>query len=125
VKLLLDTHALLWWLSAPRSLSKAARAAIASAENLVYLSAAVVWEIRIKEGLGKLTAPRSFERVLAAERFEPLAITVDHAHRLRELPSVHRDPFDRILIAQATAEGATVVTRDAVFDDYEVAVLRA
>ncbi len=106
-------------------MDQAARAAIASASNLVLVSAAVVWEIRIKEALGKLFVPRSFSRVLAAERFESLSISVPHAHRLRGLPQKHRDPFDRILIAQAIVEGATMVTRDAAFDDYDVPVMRA
>lgn len=125
MKLLLDTHVVLWWLSAPKNLDQEALTAIASNENLVFLSAAVVWEIRIKEGLGKLVVPRSFHRVLSGERFENLSITVEHAHRTRELPPLHRDPFDRMLIAQAKVEGATVVTRDAVFDDYGVSVLHA
>jgi PIN domain nuclease of toxin-antitoxin system len=125
LKLLLDTHVVLWWLSTPKELAREVAAAIASADNLVYLSAAVVWEIRIKHAIGKLTLPRSFSRVLAAERFEPLGITIDHVEGLEHLPMAHRDPFDRILIAQAIAEDATLVSRDRAFDAYDVPLLVA
>jgi PIN domain nuclease of toxin-antitoxin system len=123
VKLILDAHVLLWWLGAPEKLDQEGRQAIASAGNLVYLSAAVMWEIRIKEGLGKLKLPKNFEPVVAKEAFEELPIRLGHVHSLRTLPLLHRDPFDRILIAQAMHEGATIVTRDEVFAEYEVAVL--
>jgi PIN domain nuclease of toxin-antitoxin system len=85
----------------------------------------VVWEIAIKEALGKLKLPRNFDSVVATQGFEELAVRVEHVQQLRTLPLHHRDPFDRILIAQALHEGATLVTRDAVFDDYELRVLVA
>ncbi len=125
MKLLLDTHVVLWWLSDPDALSEEASSCIADSDHVVYLSAAVVWEIRIKEALKKLSIPRTFEAVLAAEFFEELPIRVAHAHLLRRLPFVHRDPFDRMLVAQALGEEATLVTRDPVFAEYGVPVLQA
>jgi PIN domain nuclease of toxin-antitoxin system len=120
VKLLLDTHVLLWWLSDARSLSGKARSLVASAENVVFVSAASIWEIRIKEGLGKVSLPRSFAEVLRAQSFEELSVNHTHAHAVAALPPHHRDPFDRILIAQARVEGLTFVTHDEVVTRYEV-----
>jgi len=110
--LLLDTHAFLWWLDDPRLLSKAARNAIRDGKNTVYVSVAVVWEIVIKQSLGKLDAPDDLVEVMAANRFLPLPVTVPHALAVRTLPDHHRDPFDRFLIAQAQHEGFKIVTRD-------------
>lgn len=124
MNLLLDTHIVLWWLDDHPSLSSAVRNRIASGENLVFLSAAVVWEIRIKEALGKLDIPSDFGRVLDRQPFEKLAIKVEHAHAVKDLPLHHRDPFDRLLIAQALTEGLTVATHDPVFEKYSVRVLR-
>lgn len=110
--LLLDTHALLWWLDDPRLLSAAARRAIGDGKNPVYVSAAVVWEIVIKRSLGKLDAPDDLVEVKAANRFLPLPVTVAHVLAVAALPDHHRDPFDRVLIAQARHEGFKLVTRD-------------
>jgi PIN domain nuclease of toxin-antitoxin system len=120
VNLLLDTHALLWWL-ADVELTTPARAAIADPENLVVVSAASVWEASIKRALGKLDAPGGLADVVVTSGFEPLAITHAHADAAGELPPHHRDPFDRMLVAQARTEGLTIVTRDRAFDDYDVA----
>jgi PIN domain nuclease of toxin-antitoxin system len=125
VNLLLDTHALLWWLGDEPSLSRDARAAIADPENTVFLSAVVVWEIRIKQGIGKLELPDDFREVLKAEAFAPLPVTAEHAHALAELQPIHRDPFDRMLVAQAMVEKMTIVTRDARLADYGVAIVEA
>jgi PIN domain nuclease of toxin-antitoxin system len=119
--LLLDTHAFLWWLDDPTLLSAAAREAIRDGRNTVYVSAAVVWEIAIKKGLGKLDAPDDLDAALAANRFLPLAITVPHALAVAGLPDHHRDPFDRIQIAQALVEGFTFVSRDTHVPAYGVA----
>ena len=110
--LLLDTHALLWWLDDPSRLTKAAWKAIGEGKNTVYVSAAVAWEIAIKRSLGKLDAPADLEAAMSANRFLPLPVTIPHALAVRALPPVHRDPFDRLLIAQAMHEGFKLVSRD-------------
>jgi len=125
VNLLLDTHTLLWWLDGNPTLSEKARTAIADGGNPVFLSAVVIWEIRIKQGLGKLTLPPDFREVLDRQPFENLPITAEHAHRVAELPSHHRDPFDRMLVAQATSERFTIVTRDSDIARYRVRTLTA
>ncbi|MBT8366259.1 MAG: type II toxin-antitoxin system VapC family toxin, partial [Deltaproteobacteria bacterium] len=112
MNLLLDTHVLLWWLDANPTLSEKAKSAIADGNNLVFLSAAVIWEIRIKQALGKLEIPSSFRQVLDRQPFEMLAINAEHAHTVGDLPTHHRDPFDRMLIAQVKVERLTMVTRD-------------
>ncbi|HLQ55190.1 MAG TPA: type II toxin-antitoxin system VapC family toxin [Streptosporangiaceae bacterium] len=124
MRLLLDTHALLWWL-ADEGLTTQARDAIADPANLVAVSAASAWEISIKKALGKLTAPDDLERQLQAGGLTPLPITIAHGTAAGRLPRHHEDPFDRMLIAQAFAEGLTIMTRDKRFDDYGVALLSA
>ena len=91
----------------------------------MLLSAAVVWEVAIKRSLGKLEAPADFSTLLLGAGAQALAISLDHAAAVERLPWHHRDPFDRMLVAQALAEGLTVVTRDAAFGDYGVDVLAA
>jgi len=124
VRLLLDTHALLWWL-ADEGLNPQAREAIADPDNLVAVSAASAWEISIKQALGKLTAPDDLEQQLQAGGFTALPISIAHGIAAGRLPRHHEDPFDRVLIAQAMAEGMTIVTRDKRFDNYAVALLPA
>jgi PIN domain nuclease of toxin-antitoxin system len=89
------------------------------------VSAVVIWEIRIKQGLGKLRLPPDFRQVLERQPFENLPITAEHAHRLAELPSHHRDPFDRMLVAQAMSERLTIVTRDSNIARYRVRTVTA
>jgi len=125
VNLLLDTHALLWWLADDPSLSDSARSTIADPENTVFLSAVVVWEIRIKQGIGKLELPDNFRQAFDDEQFVDLPVTVVHAHALADLPPLHRDPFDRMLVAQAKVEGMAVVTRDPTIRAYGVRVVEA
>lgn len=125
MNLLLDTHAVLWWLNDDPTLSETARAAISDPENTVYLSAVAVWEMRIKEGIGKLDLPDDFKEVLDGQAFSNLPVTVDHAHTIAGLPAIHRDPFDRMLVAQAVVEGMTIVTRDRRIAEYGVDVLLA
>jgi PIN domain nuclease of toxin-antitoxin system len=125
VRLLLDTHVLLWWLGDDPALGETAREVIAHPENLILLSAASVWEIRIKQAIGKLDLPANFGEVLAEQAFEPLAVTVSHAHAVKELPLLHRDPFDRMLIAQARIERLTILTRDHIITQYDVPTLLA
>jgi PIN domain nuclease of toxin-antitoxin system len=124
MRLLLDTHALLWWL-ADEGLTDEARDAIADTDNLVMVSAASAWEISIKKALGKLSAPDDLERQVDESGFAPLSISVAHGIAAGQLPRHHDDPFDRMLIAQAYAEGLTIVTRDKRFAEYNVAMLPA
>ncbi len=124
MRLLLDTNALLWWL-ADESLSAQARDAVADPANLVVVSAASAWEISVKKALGKLAAPDDLEQQVAAGGFSPLPISIAHTIAAGQLPRHHEDPFDRMLIAQASAEGLTIVTRDKRFEDYGAALLSA
>lgn len=117
---LLDTHVFLWWADDPSVLSESARAAIGDGKNTIYVSAAVAWEIVIKKAIGKLDTPDDLEEVMAANHFLPLPITFSHALRVLSLPNHHRDPFDRLLIAQALHEGFTFVSRDQHVADYGV-----
>jgi PIN domain nuclease of toxin-antitoxin system len=124
VRLLLDTHALLCWL-AGEGLAVQARDAIADPENLVVVSAVSAWEISIKQALGKLAAPDDLEHQVRSGGFVPLPITIAHGIAAGQLARHHDDPFDRMLIAQALAEGLTIVTRHKRFDDYKVSLLPA
>ena len=123
MNLFLDTHILLWWLDDNASLSAAAREVIADTDNIVILSAAVIWEIRVKQAIGKLNIAPDVYDVIKNEGFEMLSVTPDHAFAVGDLPMHHRDPFDRILIAQAMLEGFTIVTHDAIFNKYPVPIL--
>ena len=125
MNLLLDTHALLWWLDNPSKLTKEARTAIAEGRNQVRVSAAVVWEIEIKKARGKLRAPDNLKEVLEEERFIPLPITIPHVLALAGLPPIHEDPFDRIQAAQAKLEGLTLVTRDKTLKEYGIPFISA
>lgn len=122
MNLLLDTHALLWWLDGGLIHPEAA-ARIADPTALVAVSAASIWEAEIKRSAGKLRLSGSLASHAEDAGFDPLPISLLHAERAGALPPHHRDPFDRMLIAQAQAEGLTIVTRDVAFDLYEVPVL--
>jgi PIN domain nuclease of toxin-antitoxin system len=123
MRLLLDTHALLWWLGGNERLRPALRARIADEQAEVFVSAASAWEIAIKVQTGKLDAG-PLAQGLAAEierqGFLPLSISLDHAERAGLLPPHHRDPFDRMLIAQAQAENLHLVSNERIFDRYGV-----
>lgn len=121
--LLLDTHAFLWWDSHDPNLPVAFRAAVESPYNSVYVSAVTVWEIAIKRASGKLVFSGSAAKSIARQGFLPLPITVEHAEWAGSLPSLHRDPFDRLLVAQARMEGLTLVTVDRQILRYQVAHL--
>jgi len=125
MNLLLDTHVLLWWLDDHPTLSKKAKAAIADGKNLIFISAAVIWEIRIKQALGKLEIPKNFRKVLDAQSFIMLDITVEHAHVVGDLPAHHRDPFDRMLVSQTKVEHLTLVTRDVHLKKYKIPIIEA
>lgn len=120
MKLLLDTHILLWWLADDPKLPKQAASAIADGETLVSVSAASAWEIGIKKAAGRLDAPDDLLDAMEANNFDALSITAAHALAASALPAHHADPFDRMLIAQARAEGCTLVTVDGRFSAYDV-----
>jgi PIN domain nuclease of toxin-antitoxin system len=122
VKLLLDTHVFLWWREASERIGSEARSAIAGADS-VYVSAASAWEVSIKVALGKLEIPGPLGPAVIESRFEPLPITFEHASTVTALPLHHGDPFDRMLAAQARAEGLTLVTHDRRFAPYGVATI--
>lgn len=125
MNLLLDTHALLWALDRPDQLDPRARAAIADGANRVVVSAASAWEIAIKQSIGKLRFDGDLAELVTTTGFDSLAIDFEHARSAGALPAHHRDPFDRMLIAQATCEALTIVTRDPLFDLYAVPLLAA
>ena len=118
MKILLDTHVILWWMVDSPSLSEQARASISDPENTPFISAVSLWEIWLKESLGKLRLPRDFEMRLAAESFENLPLTAAHARQVGLLPWHHRDPFDRMLVAQAQSEKLALLTADDMLTDY-------
>jgi PIN domain nuclease of toxin-antitoxin system len=119
VRLLLDTHVLLWWLADDRHLSKEARTMIANGNNQLLVSAASIWEIAIKAGLGRINIELDdLEDAIVKSGFQPLPIAVQHAIRVGRLPDVHRDPFDRMLVAQASIEELRLITHDRVFERY-------
>jgi PIN domain nuclease of toxin-antitoxin system len=125
--LLLDTHTFLWWLDDAPELSVSARDAIADADNDCFLSMASCWEMSIKSSLGKLKLAKPIERFvseqLSANSFALLNIEMRHTAKVEKMPFHHRDPFDRLLIAQAMTEKMTLVTRDKEFKKYGVKLL--
>ncbi len=121
MKLLLDTHLLLWAAGEPKRLSKAARALIENADNELLFSAASLWEVAIKRGLGRKDFQvdvRLLRRGLLDNSYSELPIVSDHVVAIESLPPLHKDPFDRILVAQATAEGITLLTTDSLVAQY-------
>jgi PIN domain nuclease of toxin-antitoxin system len=121
MKLLLDTHLLLWAAGEPRRLSKAARALIDNPDNELFFSAASLWEVVIKRGLGRKdfrVDARLLRRGLLDNGYRELPILSDHVVATESLPLIHRDPFDRILVAQATVEGITLLTIDSLVSQY-------
>lgn len=122
MKLLLDTHAAIWWQREDRRLSREAKRAIATAD-VVWVSAAASWEVAIKISLGRLRLDESFRVMVAADDFTELPVTFRHAEEFERLPRLHKDPFDRLFIAQARIEGATIVTHDRAFEAYGVPVI--
>jgi PIN domain nuclease of toxin-antitoxin system len=124
VRLLLDTHALIWWLSDNKLLSKTANEAVAEPSNVVYVSAASAWEIATKHRIGKLPLAgrrdEALSDVIAREQFRELPISLSHGESAGALPGAPRDPFDRMLIAQALAENLTLVSNERLFDAFGV-----
>jgi PIN domain nuclease of toxin-antitoxin system len=125
VRLLLDTHVLLWWLDDRPALGPEARRLIEDSGNEVFVSAISAAEIAIKSSLGKLRVPADLDQQLDANAFTPLPLAVRHGLAVSALPPHHRDPFDRLLIAQAQCEDLTVLTADPAFSGYPVRVVDA
>ncbi|MBT3198795.1 MAG: type II toxin-antitoxin system VapC family toxin [Phycisphaerales bacterium] len=123
MKFLLDTHVILWWLADDPALKPNARSAISDTTNLVYISAVSLWEIVIKQGLGKLQLPEDWAGALMREPFGQLSINFQHALTVGKLPAIHKDPFDRLLIAQCLDEDLTLVTHDATLQHYDLPIL--
>jgi PIN domain nuclease of toxin-antitoxin system len=123
VNLLLDTHVLIWW-DEGRRLGAAAREAIEEADA-VYVSAASAWEVALKTALGRLRPTRTVEEATSDSGFLELPVTFRHAERVTGLPPHHRDPFDRMLVAQAAVDELILVTRDPVFARYGLALIEA
>ncbi|MYE35611.1 MAG: type II toxin-antitoxin system VapC family toxin [Gemmatimonadales bacterium] len=125
MRLLLDTHAFLWWVSDWDQIAEPARDAISDPGNEVFVSAVSGWEIGTKKAKGRLTAPDNLADVVEEKRLAHLPLTFEHAERAATLPPHHRDPFDRMLIAQAQAEGLVLITRDARIPLYDVSTIKA
>ena len=123
MKLLLDTHAALWFLADDKRMSENATRHLTDDSNRILLSAAVVWEIAIKRSLGKLVVTEEYQSLLLGAGVQALPITLDHAAAVERLPAHHRDPFDRMLVAQALGEGAAIVSRDDVLRRYGVTLI--
>jgi PIN domain nuclease of toxin-antitoxin system len=123
--LLLDTHVVLWAFGEPQRVRAEVRKLLVDPRVTVYVSSASVWEVEIKRAIGKLVAPQGFGAECVARGFDPLHIAFEHAELAGSLPGHHADPFDRMLIAQASVEGLQLVTADAIFGQYDVDVLDA
>jgi PIN domain nuclease of toxin-antitoxin system len=123
MKLLLDTHVLIWWLSDARKLSQTEIDIITDSDNLIFVSAATAWEIAVKKMIGKLEAPDDLPAALAVNNFLELPITIEHSQKLYQLPLHHNDPFDRIMVAQAMSEDLTFMTRDTKIALYDIKII--
>jgi PIN domain nuclease of toxin-antitoxin system len=124
MRLLLDSHVLLWWLLDDETLAEEIKGWIED-EPEVYISAATLWEFAIKQATGKIKEPPDLPELIMNNRFRQLPIMPQHAVAAARLPAIHRDPFDRLLIAQARCEDLTLVTRDSDVQRYDVALLKA
>lgn len=125
MRLLLDTHVLLWWLTAPEGLDEAARKAIEDPANVAFVSVASLWEMAIKASIGRLRLPAEIMELVTRNGIKVLPVEAAHAWGVAALPAIHKDPFDRMLVAQAIHEGMTLITRDVAILAYPVASLPA
>jgi len=124
-RLLLDTHVLIWWFEGSVQLGTTAREEIGDPQNEVFVSAVSIWEMAIKKQLGKLKAPNDLEKKVEQAGFSKLVISMFHSEQAGLLPLHHKDPFDRMLVAQAQAEGLTIVTKDEAFPFYGIKLMSA
>lgn len=125
MRYLLDTHVVLWWLTEQNKLSVKARKAIANKENDALVSSVVFWEMAIKKTLGRLTLPRNIIEVLTSQGFEMLPLLPEESLGVADLPLIHQDPFDRILVMQAKINDLVLITRDKQLSKYPVDILKA
>lgn len=125
MRYLLDTHIILWWLTDPKIIKVKARHIIQNKSNTIYISSASFWEMAIKKGLGRLTFPHNLLEILVSEGFKPLPIHPAECLGIADLPALHADPFDRLLIVQAKIHDLVLITRDAKMSNYPVNVLNA
>lgn len=125
MRLLLDSHVLLWWLDEPARLASPLRQVMHDPANEVYFSPASIWELGLKMAKGKLRLPLDLAAALESDGIVELPISAAHATRTLTLPTVHFDPFDRLLIGQALVEGLVLATRDQVIHRYDVPVIEA
>lgn len=123
MNLILDTHIILWWMDDNSLLPLKYRLAIADKNNICFVSAASVWEISIKSAIGKLEIPDNYLEVLFDQNFKEISISWQHAIKVRHLPMYHKDPFDRLLIAQAIVEDLTILSVDKIISEYDVDIL--
>ncbi len=123
MNLILDTHIILWWMDDNRLLPQKYRLAIEDENNICFVSAASVWEISIKSAIGKLDIPDNYMEVLFDQNFKEIPISWQHARKVRYLPMHHKDPFDRLLIAQAIVEDLTLLSIDKIISKYDVELL--
>lgn len=125
MKYLLDTHALLWWLTEPQKLSKNAHEIIQNKTNIIYVSSASIWEMAIKKSIGKLKLPHNLLSTIASECFKFLPIMPEEALGVSDLPLLHADPFDRLLIMQAKFHDLVLITNDEKISQYPVSFIAA
>ncbi|MGG6269803.1 type II toxin-antitoxin system VapC family toxin [Leptolyngbya sp. AN03gr2] len=127
MRVLLDTHAFLWWMSDDSQLSTAARAIISDPENTIFVSVVSVWEIIIKQGTGKLILSEPAEDYvpdrIRSNQFSTLSVEMRHILRIASLPALHRDPFDRLLIAQSECENLAIISVDHLIQQYSITVI--
>ena len=125
MRYLLDTHVLLWWLTDPKKINAQARKVIQDKSNAIFLSSASFWEMAIKQGLGRLTFPHNILEVVSTEQFKILPILPEEGLGVADLPLIHADPFDRLLIIQAKFHDLVLITADAQFAKYPVVCFKA
>ncbi|MEK7949884.1 type II toxin-antitoxin system VapC family toxin [Luteolibacter soli] len=125
MRILLDSHALLWWMDDPLKLSPKARAEISNPANAIFASAVSIWELGLKVSKGKLRLPLTFHEILGEHGIQSLPFLSSHAIESIALPEIHGDPFDRALVAQCLLENLTLATRDRILADYGIPVLSA
>ncbi|MFW5801174.1 MAG: type II toxin-antitoxin system VapC family toxin [Spirochaeta sp.] len=121
--ILLDTHAVIWWLADSTELPELWVQEFSKTKNSCFVSSASIWEIAIKSSLGKITIPQNYTTILKSQGFIPLPVSWIHAHAVATLPMHHRDPFDRLLIAQAMNDNMLLASRDAIMQEYPVRLL--